>query len=105
MKEIKVNATKEQIERFKESILWQDIVNELSAWKKGFEIELKSIVDDAAANNPSTASVLLHMGDLNGRLKAVEYMIGILDLFMIIIDEQNKEKEDKSLDNESSFNG
>ena len=53
-----------------------------------FENELKSIVDDAADNNPSTASVLLHMGDLNGRVKAVEYMKSIPDIFLNILEDK-----------------
>ena len=100
MDEIVVRATKEQIREFKESILWQDIVNELLAWKEGFNREMHSIVDDAAAENPSTASVLLHMGDLNGRQKAVDYMISILDMFLSIL--ESKEQENDSGRNETN---
>lgn len=82
MEQSKLRTTKSQIEEFKESILWADIVRELEFWKDGFKSELESIVDDAADKNPSTASVLLHMGDLNGRLKAVDYVLSILDVFL-----------------------
>ena len=99
MNEIVVRATKEQINEFKESLLWQDIVNELLAWKEGFNREMQSIVDDAATENPSTASVLLHMGDLNGRQKAVDYMINILDMFLSIL--ESKEQENDSGRNET----
>jgi len=81
MDEIKINATLDQIEGLKESIIWKDIVRELRNWKKGFNMEMMSIVDNAESNNPSTASVLMHMGDLNGRQKAVDYFISILDVF------------------------
>ncbi len=91
---VEVNATKLQIEDFKESILWQDIKRELGMWGKGFSAEMMSIVDDAAGSNPSTASVLLHMGDLNGRVKAVDYFLGLPDVFLQILEE--KEKEDES---------
>jgi len=99
MNEIVVRATKEQINEFKESLLWQDIVNELMNWKEGFNREMQSIVDDAATENPSTASVLLHMGDLNGRQKAVDYMINILDMFLSIL--ESKEQENDSGRNET----
>ena len=90
MEEIKLRTTTSAIEEFKESILWEDIKRELGTWKEGFKIEQDCIVDDAAENNPSTASVLLHMGDLNGRIKAVDYVLGILDVFTDIL---NLEKE------------
>jgi len=99
MNEIVVRATKQQINDFKESLLWQDIVNELMNWKEGFNREMQSIVDDAAIENPSTASVLLHMGDLNGRQKAVDYMINILDMFLSIL--ESKEQENDSRRNET----
>ena len=82
MEGIKINATRDQIEELKDSLLWDDIVTELEAWKHGFALEQDSIVEDAAETNPSTASVLLHLGDLNGRKKAVDYMINILDMFL-----------------------
>ena len=89
---IVINATRVQVEDFKESVLWADIVRELEAWSEGFRREQDGIVDDAASTNPTTASVLLHMGDLNGRRKAVEYFIGILDVFLSVKDEP-KSKE------------
>ena len=92
-----VNATKGAIEEFKESILWQDIKRELKSWQKGFNLEMSCIVDDAAESNPSTASVLMHMGDLNGRQKAVEYFLALPDLLLSILEsnKENKETEDE----------
>ncbi len=95
MEIVEVRATRNQIEELKKSILWDDICRELEAWKKGFDIEMGNIVEDAATDNPSTASVLLHMGDLNGRKKAVDYMISILDVFLGILEDQKEEKEDE----------
>ena len=86
MEELKVHATKDQIEELKSSVIWNDIVLELESWKHGFNLEMMSIVDEAANSNPSSASVLLHMGDLNGRQKAVDYMLSILDVFLSILE-------------------
>lgn len=88
---ITVNATKSQIEDFKESVIWKDFIRELLAWKKGFNDELLSIVDLASDSNPSTASVLLHMGDLNGRMKAVDYVLTIPDVFLSVLEDMKKE--------------
>ena len=91
---IDIHATRDQIEEFKSSILWSDIVKELENWSRGFSSEMMSIVDDSADVNPSTASVLLHMGDLNGRQKAVDYLLGILDVFLSILEtKETKEGE------------
>jgi len=93
MDEIKINATLDQIEGLKESIIWKDIVRELKNWQKGFNMEMMSIVDNAESNNPSTASVLMHMGDLNGRQKAVDYFISILDVFTDLKKEEIESKK------------
>ena len=96
--EIDINATKDQIEEFRSSILWSDIVRELEGWKEGFNGEMMSIVDDSVDNNPSTATVLLHMGDLNGRQKTADYVISILDVFLSIL--ETKETEEEEIDEE-----
>ena len=94
--DIDINATKDQIEEFKSSILWSDIVKELESWKEGFNDEMASIVDNSVDENPSTATVLLHMGDLNGRQKTVDYMISILDVFLSIL--ETKEIKEEEID-------
>jgi hypothetical protein len=97
MEQMKVNATRGQIEDFKESVLWNDMIRELTAWKEGFNREMLSIVDDAASENSSTASILLHMGDLNGRQKAVDYFLSILDVFLNALEIEKEDKEAKEV--------
>lgn len=94
MEAIQIRVSRESIEEFKESILWADIVEELRSWKEGFNREMLSIVDDAEGKNPSTASVLLHMGDLNGRQKAVDYFLSLPDVFISLIEEKKEDKKD-----------
>jgi len=100
MEEVRVNATKDQINELKESILWNDIVNELTMWKQGFNDEMMTIVDDSRDLNSSTAAVLLHMGDLNGRQKAVDYLLSLPDVFLQIL-EDKKQLTDKEPENDS----
>lgn len=95
---IEVMSSKRQLENFKKSFIWKDIVNELSVWQEGFGIEMANIVDDAEGNNPSTASVLLHMGDLNGRIKAVQYILNLPDLFLHILEERKDVSRSKRTD-------
>jgi len=94
MKQVQIRATVDQLEEFKESILWADITEELSAWKEGFNREMMAIVDDAEGKNSSTASVLLHMGDLNGRQKAVDYFLSLPDVFLDLLKTRLEEKKD-----------
>ena len=98
-----INATRDQIESHKESILWNDIVTELGGWQEGFDREMNSIVDDSADSNPSTASVLMHIGDLNGRRKAIDYVLNILELFLSLLedkkDDAGRDQTDGSGDN------
>ncbi len=86
--EVEINSTKSQVEDFIESILWADIQRELLEWDKQFNKERDSIVSDARETNPSTASVLLHLGDLEGRKQAVKYFLGLLEVFLNILEEK-----------------
>ena len=95
MQGIKVNATRDQIEEIKNSIFWHDVMRELKAWKRGFNMEMLGIVDEAYDSNPSTASVLLHMGDLNGRQKAVDYFLSLPNTFLSILEQQKLEVSDE----------
>ena len=90
-KGVVVNATKLQIEEFQNSLIWKDIKRELNMWRRGFRKELETIVDDAATENPSTASVLLHMGDLNGRIKSVDYILNLPNIFLSILEDKKND--------------
>ena len=95
--EAEVNSTKAQIRRFKKSVLWADIQRELNFWAEGFAMERDAIVDNAASDNPSTAAVLLHYGDINGRKKAVAYFKQILDVFIDVLEEKKDDtRHDKT---------
>lgn len=94
LEEITIMSTVGDIEEFKKSIIWKDIRRELKAWKKGFERERISIVDDSISKNLNTAQVLMHLGDLNGRTKAVDYLLSLPDVFISILkDDQKQEQE------------
>jgi len=93
---IEVMSSKRQINNLKKNnLVWRDIQNELEVWLDAFEKERSNIVDDAANDNPSTASVLLHLGDLNGRAKAVKYMLSLPDLFLSILEDKKDDSISK----------
>ena len=88
-----INSSKDQLEDFKDSTVWKDISMELMIWREGFNLEMLSLVGDAESNNPSTASVLMHLGDLNGRQKAVDYMLDLPNTFLNILKMQDKKEK------------
>lgn len=91
---VEINSTVDGLKKFKESIQWKDVIRELEAWCLGFDFELDKIVDDAASDNPTAASVLMRLGDLNGRKKAVQYMMSIPDVLISIKQEEVEDAND-----------
>ena len=87
-------ASQEAIKEFKKSILWADMRDELLFWLEGFKDEQEGITDDAIEGNKSTASVLMHLGDLTGRKKAVNYLLGMLDVFLSEFEVKKEDKKD-----------
>ena len=79
---ISVNATKQQIIDFKGSLLWADMLRELSFWAEGFDAESDTVVDRIAKENLSTPAALTLIGSIDGRKKAVAYFSQILDIFL-----------------------
>lgn len=90
--EVVVNATKDQIEEFKKSILWKDIKRELVMWKNGCQGEYGQVVGDSIT---SGKDILTHLGDIHGREMSIDYFLSILDVFLNIL-EDKEEKEDES---------
>lgn len=89
--EVQVYSTRDHIEDMVSSVFWNDIVTELEGWKVGFEREMRSIVEDAASENPTTVQFLLHLGDLNGRQKAIDYVLALPDVFLQILEDKKND--------------
>jgi hypothetical protein len=92
-----VNATKGQIEEFKDSILWKDIRRELEMWKEGCKDEYEQTVGDSIA---SGNNILTHLGDIHGRGMSIDYFLSILDVFLAVLEDKNEDetKEEKEID-------
>ena len=94
IKEVKFVSTVGDLEELKKSLPWCDIVNELELWKTGFENELKSIVNISVDSNPTSASILMHLGDINGRIKAVDYLLELPNVLIEFLKTQSESKGD-----------
>jgi len=92
--EVIVNATKDQIETFKASILWSDIKRELKMWKDGCKDEYGQVVGDSIT---SGKDILTHLGDIHGREMTIDYLLSLPDVFLHILkDEEDTKDESES---------
>lgn len=100
-----IRATRNQIEEFRSSMLWKDIVDELNNLDRRAQLEYDLVGephknDDGLLVIPNTSDVLIHLGDIKGRRKAVQYFLQILDVFETILEEQandaKRERADRS---------
>ena len=103
--QISVRSTIGDLEEFKQSIIWKDIKRELISWKRGFESELKAMVDNIATTNPTSANVLTHLGSISGRVKAVDYMLSLPDIFISILESDKVKSDDVNQEPEEVTNG
>ena len=100
MEEI-VRSTKSQIEEFKESLIWQDIVDQLLKLRELATLEY-DLVGEPHINDqgyhviPNQSETLIHLGDIKGRKKAVEHFLSIPDILLqtleVIKDDSERER-------------
>jgi hypothetical protein len=94
--EVIIHATKGQIKSFRGSLLWGDIKRELEVWKEQFKDEPKVLATNTINGEENTASVLVHLGSLQGRELAIDYMIGMLDVFIQIKEDEEDARRNKT---------
>jgi hypothetical protein len=95
---MKILSTKLQIEEFKNSFIWKDIKRELVhlAHRSTLEYDLVGephTTDDGVKIVPNTSETLIHLGDIKGRRKAVEYFLSIPDIFLQILEGEEEEPD------------
>ena len=93
MEEREVRSTKMQIEEFKSSMLWDDFKDELIQLAKNAQLEYdivgESHVDDQGFKIiPNQSETLIHLGDIKGRRKAVQYFLSIPDILIQILEDK-----------------
>jgi len=98
-----VRSTKSQVEEFKESFIWKDIVDELNMISKNAQLEYDVVgethKDDAGyVVVPNSSETLIHLGDIKGRRKAVNYFLSIPDILLQILEDNKDESRRKQAD-------
>lgn len=93
--EVKIRATKSQIEEFKDSVLWEDIIEEMNRWKEMFQRDYDGIANDCVSGEITGSTALVRLGDIHGRGKAIDYFISIPEVFIQILEEKKDESGHK----------
>ena len=96
--EVRLNATKSQIEDFKSSILWQDIQRELDFWAEGLGHEKESLPEKIVKENLSSAASLILYVSIDERKAAINYFKRILDVFLDMLEEKKDDSERERAD-------
>ena len=102
--DVRVYATKTQIEEFKDSVLWQDICRELDFWAEGLIHEKESLPEKIVRENLSTAASLILYASTDERKAAIKYFKRIPDVFLEILeakkDDSTRKRTDRPEDGE-----
>jgi len=88
-KEMKLRATKDSIEEFKNSVLWKDMKRELGVWKKMAGDELIFL-----AQGCSDIEDLTQVARIGGRIEAINYMLEMPDIFLQEINDARRDETD-----------
>ena len=97
-----IRSSKSEVEEFKDSFVWLDIMDELNDLAKRAQLEYDLLgephIDDSGHMvTPDSAKVLIDLGHIKGRRKAVSYFLNIPDIFLQILED----KKDDSGRNET----
>jgi len=106
MEEILVRSTREQLEDIKESMFWMDVQEELKRMKDELNSEYDLVgepeIEFSGGNKikiyPSTAETLIHLGDIKGRKKAIEYFLSLPEIFLNILEDKKDVARHKQTD-------
>ena len=91
--EVRVRATRGQIEELKGSILWDDIKNELEQWKSAAQDEYSQVIGNIISGGSDIENSDMHLGSLYGRERTIDYLLSIPDIFLQILEDKKDEPE------------
>lgn len=98
-----IRTTVSEIESFRESTLWLDIVDELNDLANRAQLEYDLVGEPHVDDNgykivPNSSETLIHLGDIKGRRKAVSYFLNVLDILLQILEDKKNDSERESTD-------
>lgn len=98
-----IRCSKSEIEEFKNSFVWLDIKDELNDLAKRAEVEYDVLGESHTDDNgnvvvPNTAKVLIDLGHIKGRRKAVSYFLNIPNILLQILEDKKNDTKYKPTD-------
>ena len=101
--ERELKVTKTQVEEFKESFIWNDIVDELNDLARRAQLEYDLVGEPHKDDEdykiiPNSSETLIHLGDIKGRRKAVAYFLSIPDIFLQILEDKKDDTRHEQTD-------
>lgn len=98
-----IRSSKSEVEEFKDSFVWLDIKDELNDLAERARIEYdilgESHVDDSGNDvTPNSAKVLIDLGHIKGRRKAVSYFLNIPDILLQILEDKKNDTKHEPTD-------
>ena len=93
-----IKSTKSQVEEFMDSFIWKDMIDELDILEKRMIAEYPTVgmvERDKEGNEikPTTADILMHLGEINGHLKALSYFRSLPEIFLQYFEEKENDSE------------
>lgn len=88
-----VNATRNQIEDFVDSLLWKDIKRELKIWQRASVDEYSQVIGNIISGDSDIENSDMHLGSLYGREKTIDFLLSIPEMFLQILEDKKLEEE------------
>ena len=89
--EVVINATRDQIEEFKGSLLWKDMQEELKRWLEMFAIQKSNTIDMCISGEIGGSSALASLAEVKGRERTIEYIMAMPDVFLQILEDKKND--------------
>lgn len=98
-----MRTNKAELELFKESAIWKDILEEADAAIQAAVYEYPNL-SDSIEKNPtmSSAYAMVKMGEISGRIKCCTFIKNLIDYLIDRCDEDKAEEEEKERDNDGT---
>ena len=94
-----MRSTKAEIEAFKESLIWKDILDELKEQIEFYTSQLLDIPPNAINNDYSTTSVMANMGCMHGTIRSLTMIRD--EMLDILINKYEEQKQQQNLTQET----
>jgi len=93
-----IRSTRIQLEEFKKSFIWLDMVDDLNNLARLAQLEYDlvgetHIDDDGHKIVPNSSETLIHLGDIKGRRKAVLHFLSLPDILLQFLEDQKDDSK------------